>query len=59
MESETVEVSIEFIERLILVLRDADERLGDIGTNEIIYCRQQLKEKISSYVTIDTGEDLT
>ncbi|KKL73348.1 hypothetical protein LCGC14_2075790, partial [marine sediment metagenome] len=41
MEDVTVRVSIEFIERLILVLRDvgerlSDERLSSAGTREII-----------------------
>jgi len=43
MEDVTVRVSIEFIERLILVLRDVDERLSSTGTREIIYCMQQLR----------------
>ncbi len=47
MAEVTVEVNIEFIQRLILVLKDAFERLEGVGTCEITYCWHQLDELIN------------
>lgn len=43
---EKVEIDIEFAWRLVLVLKDADERLNEVGTNEIIECIERLREAL-------------
>jgi hypothetical protein len=46
MEKPTIAIDCELIERLILVLKDADERLNIIGTNGIRDCLKQLTDLI-------------
>ena len=43
-----VELNVEFIRRVILALRDANERLDGIGVGEIIYCLHQLDDTINA-----------